>query len=152
MSQRVEQRVPTAYELDAYSKCLVLTEFTFGVCKARDKGENRKHIPKRFGSLARQIEFIVTEMGANILEANTIYVRENLNEEDRIQNYKRRIRLQGNAISLSFRLEHYMRVIHTAIQFADSTISRWMELLWETRRLLVAWRDKDTKSLRILQS
>lgn len=153
MSQRVEQRVPTAYELDAYSKCLLLTEFTFGVCKARDKGgENHKHIPKRFGSLARQMESLVTAMGANILEANEIYIRENLEKSDRIRNYIRRLELQRHAISLSYQLEHYMRVLHAAINFAESTISHWMELMWETRRLLIAWRDKDARNLRSLQS
>ena len=153
MSQRVEQRVPTAYELDAYTKCLDLTEFTFGVCKARDKnGENHKHIPKRFGSIARQIEFLMTDMGADILKANMLYVKDNLNTEERVRHYKRRLELQGKAVSVSYRLEHYMRVLHRQIEFADSTLSHWMELMWETRRLLIAWREKETKTLRSLQS
>ena len=151
MSQRVDQRTPTSPELQTYSLCLELTEFTFSVCKARDKnGDNHKHIPKRFGSIARQIESLVVQMGALILEANEVYVRDNLNEEDRLKNYKKRIMLQDRAISLSYQLEHYMRVMHRTIEFADSTISHWCETMWTTRRTMVAWKNKDTAMLRDL--
>lgn len=151
MSQRVEQRTPTSAELDAYSLCLALTEFTFGVCKPRDKnGENHKHIPKRFGSIARQIEYLVVQMGALILEANEIYVRDNLNKEDRIKHYKQRIDLQNKAVSISYQLEHYMQVMNRAIEFADSTISHWCESMWTTRRTLLAWKAKDMSMLREL--
>ena len=147
MAQRLDEREPTLTDLDVYNKLLKLSDHTISVCKPKDKNVNNKHIPKRFTNIGNMlIEYVVT-IGADIIEANELFVGENLNREARIANYRRRVWLQEDAKSLTFRMEHLIRTLHTHSPFADSTITYWMALLTETRSLLTKWRDRDLRNL-----
>lgn len=150
MSQRVDERKPTAVELDVYNKCLKLTDHTLSVCKVKDERTNTKHILKRQLKLGQELIDIVIDIGADILQANNIYVGGTLNLEDRIENYKYRIKIQNHAKSLTYRMEHIIRVLHFNRPFADSTITYWFSLLYETRNLLIGWKEKDTNNYREL--
>lgn len=152
MSQRVDQRDPTRVELDVYNKCLKLGDHVLSVCKPKDKNVNTHHMPKRNISLGRMMMETVVEMGADILEANVIYVGKNLDPETRKQNYKDRIRLQDHAKRLTFRLEHIFRILHYDREFAESTSRYMMALITETRDLLTAWRESDLKASKQLET
>ena len=145
MSQRTDQRNPTRVELEAYNKCLKLSEHVMSVCKPKDKNVNTHHIPKRNTGLGRMLMESCVEMGADILEANMIYVGNNLDAETRLRNYSERIALQDHAKRLSFRMEHIFRILHFDRPFAESTSSYMMDLLVETRDLITAWRESDLK-------
>lgn len=151
MSQRVDQRDPTKVELLAYDKALKLTDHILSVCKPKEQNVNTKHIPKRNVGLGRQLMDAAVEMGADILEANSIYVGANLPYNDRLANYKRRIALQENAKRLTFRIEHIFRVLHFDRPFADSTTTYMMALVTETRDVIAAWRDSEVQTAKRLK-
>lgn len=148
--QRTDQRSPTRVELDVYNKVLKLSDHVLSVSKPKDKNVNTKHIPKRNAGLGRQLMEACVELGADILEANEIYVGGNLNIEQRIENYKERIKLQDHAKRLTYRLEHIFMILHTDRPFAESTSGYMMNLICETRALIIAWRESDTKAVKQL--
>lgn len=90
------------------------------------------------------------ELGADILEANEIYVGTNLDPEQRLQNYKDRIELQDHAKRLTYRIEHIFRILHFDRPFAESTSSYMMDLLCESRKLIIAWRESDMRAAKQL--
>ena len=150
MSQRVDERNPTAINLDVFNKALKLSAFTFSVCKPKDKNVNNKHIPKRHIAVANELKNLVISIGADILEANEIYVGDNISKEERAENYKRRIELEEHAKSCTYRMEHIIRVLNEDFTFADSTLTYWTALLCETRALLIKWKDKERAIYRSL--
>ena len=150
MSQRVDERDPTLTELDCYNKILKLTDHVMHVCKPKDKNVNDKHIPKKNVGLGRILMDETITIGADIIEANMINVRRNLQWEVLIQNYAERRKLQEHAIRLTYRVEHIFRVLHFDKPFAESTNRYMMELLTETRNLLMAWRESDIKQAKRL--
>ena len=145
MAQRVDERDPTRVELDAYNKVLKLNDFILSVCKPKDKNVNNHHIPKRNVGLGRQLMDAVVECGADILEANEIYVGKNLSPEQRLKNYEDRIELEEHARRLTYRMEHILRVLHFDKPFAESTIKMSMDLLCETRAIIIKWKESDVK-------
>lgn len=150
MSKRVDEREQTLVCFDVYQKLLNLSDFTFSVCKPKEKNVNNKHIPKRLISVGNMAIETVTEIGALILEANDKYVGKNIDIETRIVRYQRRIETEELTKSLTYRLEHIIRTLHKQCEFADSTITYWIGLLVDTRRLIVAWRDSDMAELNAL--
>ena len=151
MSQRVDQRKPTRVELDAYDKILKLNNHIMSVCKPRDNNPNNHHIPKRNAGIGKMLMEAVIEMGADVLEANRIYVGENIPVEDRLENYRERIRLQEHADRLTFRAEHILRVLHYDKPFADSTLKFALDLICEERAVLRAWKEADKKAAKSLR-
>lgn len=147
MSLRVDERQETLAELDVYNKCLKLTDHTLSVCKVKENKTNNKHIVKRQLKLGYKLIDMAVEIGANILEANNIYVGKNTSKENRIKNYYARIELQDGAKRLTYRMEHTIRVLHFNRPFAESTINYWVDLLMETRNLLIKWKEKDVYTL-----
>ena len=145
MAQRTDQRSQTRTELLCYDKALKLTDHVMSVCKPKDKNVNTKHIPKRNASIGHMMIDCTIQLGADILEANMIYVGKNLPTETRMENYARRIELQEHAKSLTYRIEHIFRVLHFDREFAESTTKYMMDLICETRDLIVAWKDSDLK-------
>ncbi len=143
MSLRVDERKPTLTELDVYAKCLKLTDHTLSVCKVKEKKTNTHHIVKRQLKLGYKLIDLCIDIGANIIEANNIYIGENINVESRIDNLNARIKLQDEAKRLTYRMEHIIRVMHFNRPFADSTLTYWVSLLLETRNLLIKWKEKD---------
>lgn len=150
MSQRVDERNPTAINLEVYTKALKLSEFTFSVCKPKDKNVNNKHLPKRHMTIANTLKDLVIRIGADILEANEIYVGANVGSDDRANNYKRRIALEEDAKSCTYRMEHIIRILHNEHPFANNTLTYWASLLCETRALLIKWKDSESAMLRSL--
>lgn len=148
--QRTDQRSPTRVELDCYNKVLKLSDHIMSVSKPKDKNVNTKHIPKRNLGLGRQLMEDAVELGADILEANEIYVGTNLDPEQRLQNYKDRIELQDHAKRLTYRIEHIFRILHFDRPFAESTSSYMMDLLCESRKLIIAWRESDMRAAKQL--
>ena len=122
------------------------------VCKPKEKNVNTHHIPKRNAGIGRMMMETVVEIGADVLEANLIYVGKNLPVEKRRENYERRNALQEHAKSLTFRLEHIFRILHFDREFAESTTHYMMDLINETRALLTAWRDSDLKASKQLET
>ena len=151
MAQRVDERTPTRTELEAYNTCLKLNDHVLSVCKPKDKNVNNHHIPKRNLGLARQLMDNCVELGADILEANEIYVGANMHTEQRLANYAERIRIQDHARRLTYRMEHIFRVLHFDKPFAESTTKYMMDLLCETRALIIAWKDSDIRDSRKLE-
>lgn len=143
MSQRVDERDPTRIDLDCYNKVLELTDHVISVCKQKDKNVNNKHIPKKNASIGKILMDAAVEIGADILEANEIYVGSNLHPELLKKHYTQRRDLQEHAIRMSYRVEHVFRVLHFDTPFAPSTNRYMMKLLTETRKVLIAWRDSD---------
>lgn len=143
MSRRIDERTQTLVNFDVYQKLLDLSDFTFSVCKPKEKNINNKHIPKRLISVGNMAIEAVTEIGALIMEANDIYVGKNIEPPERLQRYVERVELESNAKMITYRLEHIMRVLHKQCEFADSTITHWVGLLVETRTLIEKWRDSD---------
>lgn len=151
MSQRVDQRDPTRKDLDAYNKCLELSDHAMRVCKPKEKNVNAHHIPKRNAGLGRQLMDAVVEMGADILEANDIYVGANIHLEERIENYGERLKLQNHALRMTYRVEHIFKILHFDKPFAESTHKYMMDLLCDTRDILKAWRDSDRRTAKRLE-
>ena len=145
MSQRVDQRAETKIELLCYDKALKLSDFTLSVCKPKDKNVNTKHIAKRQKPIGDMLIETVVELGADILEANQIYVGDNLPDGDLLRHIEQRIALQEHARCMTFRMEHMMRVLHFDRPFADSTITYWTQLLVETRDSVCRWRASDVR-------
>ena len=145
MAQRTDQRAPTRVELDAYNKALKLSDHVMSVCKPKEKNVNTHHIPKRNAGLGRMLMEAAVELGADILDANMRSVGPNASAEKRLKNYGDRFDLQEHALRMTYRLEHIFRILHFDRPFAESTSSYMMELLTETRELLVKWRDADEK-------
>ena len=143
MSQRVDERDPTRIDLDCYNKILELTDHVMSVCKPKEKNVNNKHIPKKNASIGKILMDAAVEIGADILEANEIYVGSNLHQELLKKHYEQRRDLQEHAIRMSYRVEHVFRVLHFDTPFAPSTNRYMMNLLTETRKVLIAWRDSD---------
>lgn len=152
MPQRTDQRDPTRVELETYNKALKLSDHVMSVCKPKDKNVNTHHIPKRNIGLGRMMMETAVELGADILEANMIYVGKNLSTDKRIENYHERIRLQEHAKRLTFRLEHIFCILHFDREFAESTNHYMMDLICETRNLLTAWRESDLKASKQLET
>ena len=150
MAKRVDEREPTQTSLEVYDNCLKLSDHILSVCKPKEKNINNKHIPKRNLGLGRMLTELVVDLGADIIEANTTYVGVNLNVEDRKKNYRKRIGLQEHAKSTTYRMEHIIRVLHFNAPFADSTITYMMQLLVETRQLLIGWKEKDMREAKSL--
>lgn len=150
MSRRVDERQATLPELEVYNKILKLTNHTLNVCKVKENKTNNKHLVKRQLKIGQQLIDIVIDMGADVLEANNIYVGVNLNVKDRVKNYYKRIDLQAQAKSLTYRMEHIIRVLQFDRPFADSTITYWISLLVETRQLLIKWKDSNIEDLKML--
>lgn len=151
MAQRVDERTPTRTELEAYNKALKLNDHVLSVCKPKEKNVNNHHIPKRNLGIARQLMESCVELGADILEANEIYVGPNLNTEQRLENYAERIRTQDHARRLTYRMEHIFRVLYFDKPFAESTTKMMMDLLCETRALLIKWKESDVRDSRKLK-
>lgn len=151
MAQRVDQRDPTRAELDAYNKCLKLSSHVMSVCKPRENKPNNHHIPKRNLILGRLLMEAVVDLGADILDANMVYVGGNLAKEDRLRNYRTRIGLQDHAKRLTFRMEHIIRILNEDHPFAESTLKYMVDLLCETRNLISAWRESDIKASKQLR-
>lgn len=150
MSQRTDQRNPTRTELKCYDVALKLSAHIMSVCKPKDQNVNNKHIPKRNIGLGRALMECAVEMGADILEANMIYVGKNLSQETRLENYKARIRLQDHAKRQTFRAEHIFRVLYFDRNFADSTTKYMLDLISEVRYLITAWKESDIKEANTL--
>lgn len=121
------------------------------VCKPKDKNVNNHHIPKRNVGIGKMLMEAAIELGADILDADTIPVGANMPDESKIKNYKERIKLQGHARRLTFRIEHIFRILYEDKPFAESTTKYMMDLICETRKLIVAWRNSDIKELKRLQ-
>ena len=152
MAQRTDERDPTRVELDCYNKVLKLCDHCMSVCKPKDNNPNNKHIPKKNVSLARQLMDAVVEMGADILEANEIYVGKNLGKEHQLQNYSERIVLQEHARRLTYRVEHIFRILYFDRPFAESTTKYMMDLLCEARQMIVNWKESDIKASKQLMN
>lgn len=151
MAQRKDERNPTRTELEAYNKVLKLSEHVKSVSKPKEPKPNNHHIPKRNAGLGKMMMDCVVEMGADILEANTgYYVGNNIPVEERIENYRERIKLQEHAKRLTFRLEHIFRILHYDDPFAESTTKYMMDLITETRDLLTNWRESELKEVKRL--
>ena len=148
--QRTDQRSPTRVELECYNKVLKLSDHIMSVSKPKDKNVNTKHIPKRNLGLGRQLMDTAVELGADILEANEIYVGLNLDPGQRLANYRERIKLQDHAKRLTYRIEHIFRILHLDRPFAESTSSYMMDLLCESRNQIIAWRESDYKAAKQL--
>lgn len=148
MAQRVDQRDPTRTELEAYNKALKLSDHVMSVCKPKDKNPNACHIPKRNVGIGRILMEAAVELGADILEANELYVGANIGIEQRKKNYADRIALQEHAKRLTFRMEHIFRILYFDKPFAESTTKYMMDLICETRALLTAWKESDSKALK----
>ena len=147
MSKRVDEREPTRVNLECYNKLLKLSSHTLSVCKPKEKNTNNKHIPKRLVSVGHMLIDLVIDIGADIMEANDIFVGNNVDENVRNKNLRRRIELQEKAISKTYRMEHIINMLEYEFEFADSTLTYWVELLLETRNLTIKWKDSDRKKL-----
>lgn len=152
MAQRVDQRVPTSVNLDCYNKALKLSDHVMSVCKPKDKNVNTHHIPKKNLGLGRQLMDVVVEMGADILEANEIYVGANIGKEAQLEARKERLKLQDHAKRLTYRAEHIFRILHFDRSFADSTSGYMMDLLMETRAMITKWRESELREMKKLET
>ena len=150
MSQRVDERTPKRVELDVYDKILKLSSHVLSVCKPRDNKPNDKHIPKRHAATGHMMIECCIEMGADVLEANNIYVGNNIDAEERKYNYQQRIELQQRAKRTTYRIEHIFRILYEEKPFAESTTKYMLDLICEVRQLLIAWREHDTKESKSL--
>lgn len=150
MAQRTDQRSPTKVDLLCYQKSVELTAHILSVCKPKDKNTNNKHIPKRNVGIGRQMMECAIDLGADILEADNIYVGTNIPVEDRIENYKERIKLQNHARRMTMRIEHIFSTLYYDKPFAESTTKYMMDLIEETRELLVKWKQSDLNQLKRL--
>ena len=146
MAQRTDQRRPKHVYLDAYDKALSLSGYILSVCKPKDKNANNKHIPKHNSGLGRLMMDAAVELGADILEANEIYVGSNLDPERKYQNYQDRIELQEHAKRMTYRIEHIFRILHFDKPFAESTSHHMMDLICDTRTTLTDWKESDAKA------
>lgn len=141
--QRADERAPSLANLEVYQKNLQLCEHACSVCKPRDKKPNNHHIPKRFVRLGDELMSLCVDIGADIIEANEVYVGRNIPEDELIENYKDRLKLQYKAKRKTYRIEHISRVLHYQVEFADSTITYLIQLIYEQRQLLIAWYEAD---------
>ena len=148
MALRIDQRTPTACSLDAYNKLLLLSDHVMSVAKPKEPKPNNKHIPKRFVNIANKMVDCIIDMGADILEANEIYVGSNLDKETLKNRYADRIELEETAKRKSFRLEHIFRMLHFDVEFADSTATYMMQLITEERSLLVKWIESEKRAMK----
>ena len=148
MALRIDQRTPTACSLDAYNKLLLLSDHVMSVAKPKKPKPNNKHIPKRFVNIANKMVDCIIDMGADILEANEIYVGANLDKETLKNRYADRIELEETAKRKSFRLEHIFRMLHFDVEFADSTATYMMQLITEERSLLVKWIESEKRAMK----
>lgn len=148
MALRIDQRTPTACSLDAYNKLLLLSDHVMSVAKPKEPKPNNKHIPKRFVNIANKMVDCIIDMGADILEANEIYVGANLDKETLKNRYADRIELEETAKRKSFRLEHIFRMLHFDVEFADSTATYMMQLITEERSLLVKWIESEKRAMK----
>lgn len=111
MSQRVDERVHTKDCLAVYTKALELTKYSMEVCKPKVKkdkdGKNREsnhHVPTRYSRIGDRIVDTLLDIGGIILEANEIYIGNNLKPEERIANLKR---MKKKGIPIERIEEHY---------------------------------------------
>ena len=148
MALSIDQRTPTACSLDAYNKLLLLSDHVMSVAKPKEPKPNNKHIPKRFVNIANKMVDCIIDMGADILEANEIYVGANLDKETLKNRYADRIELEETAKRKSFRLEHIFRMLHFDVEFADSTATYMMQLITEERSLLVKWIESEKRAMK----
>lgn len=145
MAQRKDQRNPTAANLECYDRALELSAFTMRMCKPKEKNQNGRHVIKRQLPVANKLMETILEIGSDILEANQYYVGANSSAETLAKHYRERIRLQETALSMTFRAEHIFATLDEDRPFEDSTLSCFMGLLTETRRLIVAWHSSDVR-------
>ena len=157
MSQLEDKRTPTKVDLDAYNKILILSTYSMGVCKPKQRKDKKgnfhdsnKHIPMRYSKIGEYIIKTIIEFGAIILDANSYYVGGNLNKNDRLNNYNNRIELQTKAIARTYEVEHCIRMLHEHRPFAESTINWWIYLLVDARKSMIAWKESDVKIRRTL--
>ena len=150
--QLKDKRTPTNVELDTYNKLLELTNYSMSVCKPKQKKDkngvlhdNNHHVPQRYCKVGEYIVNTLFDVGAIVLETNNYYIGSNLNQEERLNNFNNRIKLQTIAIAKTYRIEHCIRVLHFHKPFADSTISYWIFLLSETRKALISWKDSTVR-------
>ena len=147
MALRVDQRTPTAYSLDTYNKVLALSKHVLSVAKPKEPKPNNKHVPKRFVGIANMMTECVVEIGADILEANEIYVGANVRDEILWERYKARIALEEEAKRKTYRLEHIFRMLYYEIGFADSTATYMIDLIGEVRAALSKWTESDKRAM-----
>ena len=155
MSQRLDERVETKPNLDVYTKCLELTKYSMEVCKPKTKKdkngkqrESNHHIPTRYTKIGEMIVGKLFDMGGIILEANERYVGSALNPADKCENLMFRIDLEDRAVSETYYIEHIVRTLNEHREFAESTFNYWIGQIVAVRKLLIAWRDSDKKSLK----
>lgn len=155
MSQRVDERVKTKENLDAYTKVLELTKYSMEVCKPKTKKnsdgttrESNHHIPARYSALGTRVIDTLLDMGGKILEANELYINKSLDIAERKKNLVKRLEYEKDVISKTYYIEHIVRVLNDHRKFADSTFTYWVKLIVESRRVLIAWRDSDKKALK----
>lgn len=151
MAQRTDERAKTPDELEVYTKALKLSDHILSVCKPRDNKPNNHHIPKRNAGIGRMMMDDVVAIGADILEANNIYVGTNIDDAVKLEHYENRIALQEHAKKLTFRIEHIFKVLHFDQPFAESTCKYMMDLLTETRELLTNWRESELRTANALK-
>lgn len=149
MSKRVGEREPTRDNLECYNKILKLSSHTLSVCKPKDKNVNNKHIPKRLVTVGHMLIDLVIDIGADVMEANDIFVGATIDDKKLNKNLERRIELQEEAISKTYRMEHVINMLEYEFEFADSTLTYWIELLYETRSLIIKWKDSDKRKFRV---
>ena len=155
MSQRVDQRVPRHVSLDAYQFVLKLTAYSDGVCKPKRKKnkngvecESNRHLAIRDAEKGKEIMRLLILSGGIILDANKIYVAPNLNRESRIENFRRRIKLQSEVIGYLYRIEHIIRVIEELRPFHDDVFDYWVGMLINARSSVIEWKESDVDALR----
>lgn len=151
MSQRTDRRAQTKANLAVYTKATKLAEHIMSICKPKDKNVNNHHIPKKNVVIGKLLMEAAVELGADILEANDVYVGTNLEASARIDGYRERERLQKHGKRMLSRAEFILDVLHHDRPFAESTLSYAVDLLCETRELLNAWREADKKTARSLK-
>lgn len=150
MSQRKDQRAPTSVDLEAYNQVLHLSEVTMRICKVKEKNCNNHHVAKRYVPIANLAMESTIQMGALILDANDLYVGSRADIDTRIRHYHKRIEMQEQALGLTYRLEHIIRILHDANNFANSTLTDWVSALVSTRDSIKAWSNSDNRELRKL--
>lgn len=152
MAQRTDERNPTKEELETYTKILKLSDHVRSVAKPKEPKPNNKHIAKRNLGLGNMMVECVVQMGADVLEANTgFYVGANISKEERIRNYKERIKLEEHAKRLTFSLEHIYRMLYYDDKLAESTNKYMLDLITETREMLTNWRESELKAVKQLK-
>lgn len=152
MAVRVDQRVPTAAALDAYNHVLLLSQQIMSIAKPKEPKPNNKHIPKRLVNFANKMVDCVIDIGADVIEANEIYVSPSLDRITRAKHYADRIALQYRAVRTTFRLEHIFRMLQYEVELSENTAAYTIRRILEVRRLILKWQASDKRRLNELTS